>query len=307
MKFNPFSSPPLVGVDIQPHEARLVQLRKTSKGFLVERAAIVEMPDKVFADGKIKDWDKLRLVLANSVREHKLTGIATAINLPTNLVRIQHIKIPTGIPDAAVEEEIKVQVERDFPGLGDSLYIDFSITSAEESGYSDVFSVVTRQEYVSQYIQCINSIGLKTKIVDVDGYALKRIFKFDSISPPEEVYALACKINHSATLCISAGPEIIFQQMFAAYAIDEFLLQLKKRIQIFLAAFPGKLITNLAVYGNYPQIKIKMEEFDSDGAVKIHYPNPFASFLFSPDINHEIDKEKLLVACGSAMREVPKW
>lgn len=297
MKFYPFFSSPILGLDIQPHELRLIQLRKTAKGFQAEKAAIIKMPPSIFTDSKIRNWDALHQVLAESVQELDLAGMTTAINLPVNLVRMQHMQVPVGIPDAAIMDEIKIQIERDFPGLGHSLSIDFKIIHPNESGYLKIFFVVTRQEYVSQYIDCINSTGLKVKVVDVDAYALKRIFNLNSSG---EVSALACHVNLTASLTIFAEHEIVFHQQWDAGSESEFSSQLKNRMQVFLATFPDKKPSKLMVYNNNQPALPSSLDFE------IQYPRPFAAIKFNQEINAD-HLSAFLVACGSAMREVPRW
>lgn len=304
MKFPIFSSTSIIGLDIQPHELRLIQLRKTNKGFWAEKAAIIKMPDEIFADSKIRNWDGLRQVLAESVQELDLTGAATAINLPVNLVRMQRIQVPIGISDVAIMDEIKIQLERDFPGLGDSLSIDFKIIHPSEPGYLQVFFVVTRQEYVSQYVNCINSTGLKVKIVDVDVYALKRIFNIVPSHHAGEICALACHVNLKASLMIFTEYEIIFHRQWDSENESEFAAQLKNQMQIFLATFSDKKISTLMICGN------DLQEINVGWDFEVQYPSPFASIKLSQTLKQQINQENFpsfLVACGCAMQEVPRW
>lgn len=164
-----------MGLDIQPHVIRLMQLRQSGKRFQALQMAALRLQEQVFVEGKIRDFEPIRWLLNEEVKKRKLAGIATAIQIPANLVRLQTIQIPSGLSRDAIKEEIKLQLEKDFPGLSDSLAIDFSIERAEMAGYSSVHFVVTREEYISQYVSCINATGLIVKIVDVDIYALKRL------------------------------------------------------------------------------------------------------------------------------------
>lgn len=307
MKFNPFLSPSLVGLDIQPHAIRLVQLRKTNKSFLVEQADSVKMPDEAFSDGKIRNWDAIHLHVSALVKKMALTGMVTAINLPANQVRMQHMQVPYGLSDAAIAQEIKMQLEKDFPGLSDSLNIDFNVVTPKYAGYSEVMFVVTREEYVSQYVACINAAGLKVKVVDVDVYALKRLFNFSSPkNNPEEIRAIICHINHGASLIIFAANEIIFHHQWHAETAIEFLAQLKSQIQIFLAAYRDKNIRRLAIYSDDKSVTNIIREADLFQDIEIEYPDPLASLTLNQKVNSE-NIADFFLACGSAMREVPRW
>jgi len=178
----PFSSPSLIGLDINPHGLWLMQLRKAGNRFQVELAANERLPEAVFVDGKIMEWELIRQVVSQLVNKMGLTGMAAAIHIPAREVHMQKIQIPRGMSDYAIEEEIKMQIKRDFPGLSHSLFIDFSVEKLQQSPYLQVSFAAAREEYISQYVNCIHSSGLKVKVVDVDVYALERGQAINSFS-----------------------------------------------------------------------------------------------------------------------------
>jgi type IV pilus assembly protein PilM len=165
----------LLGVDIRPYALRLLQLRKTGKGFLAEFAHRLPLPEEIFDGERIRDFERLMSLLATLVQEKKLTGMTAAIHLPANMVRMQQMQIPTGLPDETIREEIHLQIAKDFPGLGDALLLDYHLETLHPSSSSTVYFVVTREDYVLQYVNCMNAAGLKVKIVDVDLYAVQRL------------------------------------------------------------------------------------------------------------------------------------
>lgn len=310
MKLNPFRARPLIGLDIQPHGMRLVQLRQIKSSYLVEQAVFSPLPEGLFNEGKIKHWEIIREKLANIVHQLNIKGMIAAVVIPAGLVRMQQIHVPYGLPEIAIEAEIKVQLEKDFPGFSDTLLIDFNIVNMKESGYSGIFFVATRQEYVSQYVDCIRSAGLSVKIVDVDVYALKRVLAVaSSQSQAEEVRSLICYINRVASLILFTSSEIISHHQWEVNDEDEFLPQLKSRINIFAATFPNKPLRRIAIYSNHHITQAingsgLHQEFDFD------YPNPLNTIRLNDQLLQSINAENIsdfLLACGAAMCEVPRW
>jgi Tfp pilus assembly PilM family ATPase len=338
VKFYPFSSPPLIGLDIQPGELRLIQMRKTRKTFVVEDASIIKLPETVFVDGKIKQWQELSLALRAGVEELACMNMAAAFSLPANLTRMQCLQVPVGISHAAIEEEIKVQVERDLPGLRDSLYIDFCISPSALAGYTNVFFVVTRQEYVSQYVDCLNATGLKVKIVDVDIFALKRILHFSSVKSlimksnkhllinqavnqevnqivnqaikQEEITILICDINHILYLIVFTDYQIVFHQQWQAKKELELITKLKNQITTFLSESSSYKISKLRVYADDLLIAEIKNEANANWSCEVDSLNDFSFIAWSQAVKEKIalkHRPSFLLACGAAMREVPKW
>lgn len=170
-----FSSPPLLGLDIQPHAIRFVQLRKTKQRFLVEQAGELSLAEDVFFDGKIHLFEAIRQLLQAEVKNRELYGMATAIQIPLNLVHVQLVQIPFGLSPMAIQTEVNMQLKKDFPELSDSLAVDFNVERVGD--YANVHIVVTRKAYLAEYVACINATGLMVKIIDVDSYILERLTK----------------------------------------------------------------------------------------------------------------------------------
>src|SRR5437870_11520006 len=123
----------MVGLDIQPHAILLMQLKLVRKKFQALQMATVALPSSVFVDGKIKQFEIIADLLKEQVIKMKLGGMAVAIQIPLNLVREQTMQVPSGLTTHAICEEIKLQIEKDFPGLNDALAIDFSTEKIEPS------------------------------------------------------------------------------------------------------------------------------------------------------------------------------
>lgn len=307
LNLNPFSKPSLVGLDIQPHGMRLVQLKKSRCGFLLERTATAALPGNVFGEGKIKCWDILHSALAEFVQAQGIHGLAAAIHLPANLVRMQRIQLPSGLLDEDIEAEIYEHIQRDLPGMHDALCIDFAVLSQNKAGYSNIFFAATRQGYLSQYMECVNRAGLKVKIIDVDIYALKRAVCF-SLSPPLsqiEVNAILHMVNNTVLFCIFDSEDILFHQEWDITEPAHLTDQLKTKIQFYLASNRHVEINKLTLSGDSENMSKMTSDIAHSGAFQLEYPDPFSRMkLSSPIVANTSD---LLIACGLAMRECAKW
>lgn len=312
MKRFSFSSPSLIGLDIQQDSVRLVQLKKTKRHYLAEHIAMRTLPSDVFREGKIKEWAMLSQVLTELVQTLGLQGSDTAIHLPANLVRMQQLQLPMGLSQADIEAEIYTHLQRDLPGMTDTLCLDFSLRPSVDAAYNAVFFAAARQEYVSQYIECVNAAGLKTKIVDVDTYALKRAACFAlHLSPQEtDVFAMVHVVNKVASLIIFNANEVIFHQHWDVLDKRDFSSQLKNRLQLCLATLQQAKVSKLIIGAANGYLDALANDFTPSWAFQLCYPNPFAAIPLAPNVDAHLvasQASDFLVACGSALREVPAW
>jgi type IV pilus assembly protein PilM len=282
----------VIGLDIQPYTLRLVQLRKIKNAYLLEQALETELTPDIFAEGKIQRWDLLRTALAEVINQYSLHKRSAVTQVPINLVRMQRMKVPMGLSEALIEAEIYAQVERDFPHINESLYIDYRVKPLPKTGYTSVCFVVSRQEYIAQLIRCIKNAGLKIQMVDVDLYALKRMFKmtlpFTHSADENLAEAIVCRVHGVTSLIIFNQDEIVFYQQWD----EETILRLQSSIQLFLATFTEMKLKKIYVY--LPEFLNSILLSDLD--IEVCFTDPFAKIKN----NHHLSPD-FLMACGMAM------
>lgn len=310
--FFSLSAPSLIGLDIQPDSIRLVQLKPVRNRFMAERIAYAALPAGVFDYGKITRWDLISAALSALVEAADIKGHAAAINLPANLVRMQRIQLPSELTEEEVEAEIHAHMQRDLPGMTDPLCMDFRIAPTRNTAYMDVFFAAARQDYLSQYRECVNAAGLRTKIVDIDIYALKRAAHFalqlDRLE--EETNALVSVVSDSASLIVFNAQDIIFHQQWEVSDKADFLGQLKNRMQVCLTAFQHLHIRKLFLCAARGYLNTLLDDLTPAWAFQVCCPNPFEQIELADTIDTSLVQSRpadFLVACGSAMRRAPLW
>lgn len=309
MKRLSFLSSSRVGLDIKPHSIRIIQLKKTRRGFSVENYATVELPADTFIEDKINDWDAVHSVLAPLVQTWGIEGAPTVIALPANLVRAKRMTLPAALSAGEIEAEIYAHVQQELPGMPDTLTIDFVVAAEKNSGTAEVFVTMTREVYLSQYIHCVTEAGLQIKIVDVDIYALTRSVAYALQLPMQhdQVIALCQLESTTIDLCVFSSQEIIFHQQWEMTSQLDLCTQLKRGMQLCFAAYPHLKIHELALCSDDDAIsRFVMEEWQLSPV----YPNPFARMALATQIDTEHFTSMtpyLLTACGLAMRELPRW
>jgi type IV pilus assembly protein PilM len=307
-----FSAPALVGLDIQPDSIRLVQLKKTRHGFLVEHVAAIPLPSPILMEGKIYHWDVLHAALGELVQALGIKGMAASIHLPARLVRMQQMQLPLGLSEAEIEAEIHTKMQRDLPGMTDALCIDFTLSTQKNRDYYDVFFTAARQQYLSDYTACINATGLRVKIVDVDMYALQRVvcFAFPPTATTNDVNAMVYVTNDMAAFVVFHAQKMIFYHHWDLSEATDFLPQLNSKIQLYLATDQQNTIHKLVVCGADHYFGGITNTTLPPWTVELCYPRPFARMTLASHLNAQFiaaNETDFLMACGSALREVPVW
>jgi type IV pilus assembly protein PilM len=307
-----FRAPSLVGLDIQPDGVRLVQLKKNKSTYLLQHMAMRRLPEGVFAEGKIKAWDGLSTVLSELVDTLNLKGASVAISLPVNLVRMQRMSLPSGLSEAEIEAEIDMRMRRDLPGMTEALCMDFQVSAKAHDAQVDVFFAITRQAYVAAYLACLEAVGLKTKIVDVDIYALKRTACFSLQQMPIDsvMHALMHVGKEVAWLILFNTEDILFYQSWDVLEGVDWLGQMETRMQMVLANVLQTDIHQVHLCATEERFNELLPHLTPSRARQIDAPNPFARMHTMQNIDTAMlasEGAHFWVACGLAMREVPAW
>ena len=271
----------MIGLDIRPHGLHLIQLRRTGKKTIAENAACIPLPNTLFAEGQITQWDALQDILHDVVNRLRLTGKSAAIHLPSNLVRIQQMELPLGMKEAAIQHEISMKLSRDFQGIDDQLIMDFDVLVQSENKTLQVYYAITRKEYVSRYVDCVKLSGLKIKKVDVDLFALRRAFPFD-------VNGVVVEVNQVMTLLLFSTHEILFHYEGRIGDDVEFRTEISKQISIFMKSNPRVITKRLVVYSQYQDA---FNEGSPDFEIQMF--NPFSIITFTPQFLAQIESKNL--------------
>jgi Tfp pilus assembly PilM family ATPase len=219
---------------------------------------------------------------------------------------MQSLNLPSGLSSHAVELEIYAYLERNLPGMRETLCIDFVDAPAKTIGYSQVFFAAARQEYLSQYIACVNAAGLQVKIVDVDVYALQRAvsFCFNSASERNAMNAILYLTNNNASLIGFTEDDIVFHQYWDITETADFHTQLKNRMQMCNSAIKKVILCGGREYVDMMKSAAVLLAMD------VCHVDPFADMRFSARMESEQITARaadFLIACGLSMRNIPKW
>lgn len=195
----------MIGLDIQVDGFRLIE-RSLNRG--IKKLLYQPFPSSVYQDGRVVDWQVVRIMLAKWVVSLRLSAKKTVLALPANVVRMQKMQLPVGLNAVDIKAEIATQLHRDLPGLQEKLIIDFITPNAKTStGYTDIFFAATKEALLMPYVECVRAAGLRVSAVDIDLYALKR-----AMCEAEPSVMILQVTSRCAQLVVFQDEEIVFHE-----------------------------------------------------------------------------------------------
>jgi len=195
-----FGSQQIVGLDIGSRYLKAIQVKDTSKGFLLERFGMMPLEPDLIVDGSI--LDSIRVVegirsLFQSIGA-RTKNVTVAVSGHSSVI-IKRITLPEMTEDE-LTESIRFEAEQYIPFDIDDVNLDFHILGpTEEPGQMEVLLVAVKKDKINEYVSVVQEANLSPQIVDVDAFALENAYEINYDVEPDQNVALvnigASRIN----------------------------------------------------------------------------------------------------------------
>lgn len=166
----------LLGVDIGSSSLRVLELKQTASGYMVQSYASEPLPDNTVEGNNIKDVDRLGLALKKLVDKSLSKTKQVAVAVPDSSVITKVVQLEEDLSETEKEELVILEADKYIPYPIDEVSIDYEIIgpSAKGGNLQDVLVVASRAENINVRIDLIKESGLELRIVDVESYAVER-------------------------------------------------------------------------------------------------------------------------------------
>ena len=184
------SSKSLVALDIGSYSIKLVQLKKTGKGYELLNFGMINLPPDTLVEGEIDNPEAVVDALRNLVKSEKVKNKQVVLGLSGQSVIIKKISVPLMSEDD-LAEMIREEAEQYIPFDIDEVNLDFQIVKAEgeipeetvegegDERQMDVLIVAARKDTIQVLLDIAKEVGLKVKVVDLSVFALENAFELD--------------------------------------------------------------------------------------------------------------------------------
>ncbi|MBK8817206.1 MAG: pilus assembly protein PilM [Methylococcaceae bacterium] len=168
----------VLGLDISTAAVKLLELSKVGTRYRVESYAVAPLPQDAFVDKNIANIDVISEAIKFAVKQSGTKIRQACVAVSGSAVMSKVISIPASLDESELEDQILDEASQYVPYSLDEVNLDFEIQRVNEANSQmlDVLLVASRKENVNDRVEALAKAGLKTKIVDVEAFAIENAF-----------------------------------------------------------------------------------------------------------------------------------
>ncbi len=179
--FSIFAKKPttILGIDITTTVVKLLEFsRDQNNHYKVESYMVAPLPRDAVVDKQLTDvqiiGDAIKKAVQRSGSNLKLAAVA--VGGPSVITKL--ITLPKGLNDDEMVEQIMIEADQYIPYGIDEVNFDFQVEGTNEidSNRVNVLLAASRKENVEARVSALAIAGLKTKIVDIEAFAIENAF-----------------------------------------------------------------------------------------------------------------------------------
>jgi type IV pilus assembly protein PilM len=214
-KKNPRGS---VGLDLDGAFVAAVQAQDGR----ISRAASMELPSGVIADGEVVDVERLSESLKSFFKENDLPT-RVRLGVSNQQIVVRHLELPQIEEESELAAAVRFQAAEAIAMPLDEAVLDYQVvgqaTSAEGSPRVRVVVVAARQAMIQRFVDGVRGAGLKPEGIDLNAFALVRALADNPpaeapagtvVDPDAELARVYCHLGGVTNLAVAVGGSCLF-------------------------------------------------------------------------------------------------
>ncbi|MFZ2726797.1 MAG: pilus assembly protein PilM [Methylococcaceae bacterium] len=168
----------VLSIDISTAAVKLLELSKVGSRYRVESYAVSALPQNAIVDKNIANVDMVADAVKIALKQSGTKLKQAAVAVSGSAVMTKVIPMPASLSDTQMEEQIMVEADQYVPYPLDEINFDFEVLQSNDANPEmvDVLLVASRRENIDDRVAALAKAGLKTKIVDVEAFAMENAF-----------------------------------------------------------------------------------------------------------------------------------
>lgn len=179
-------SSPVLGLDISSTAVKLLELSRSGNRYHVESYAVEPLPPNSVVEKNIAEIESVGEAIRRAIKRSGTRTRQAAVAVAGSAVITKVISMPASLNDDEMASQIEVEADQYIPYPLDEVNLDHEIIgeSERDADRVDVLLAASRKENVDVRVDAVELGGLKTKIVDVEAYAMENAFSLVTNSIP---------------------------------------------------------------------------------------------------------------------------
>jgi type IV pilus assembly protein PilM len=168
----------LVGLDIGSRSIKLGEVHNTKRGRILQKFGMVDLPQNSIVEGRIKEPSVVADAIKGLMSDLKVTEQNVATSVAGYSVIIKRITVGKQTEED-LHENIRYEAEQYIPFDLADVNIDFHIIGESElnPNQMNVMLVAAKTDIINEYIDLLDMADLNPCVIDIDVFALERVFE----------------------------------------------------------------------------------------------------------------------------------
>lgn len=168
----------VLSIDISSAAVKLLELSKVGTRYRVESYAVSPLPQDAVIDKNIANVNSIADAVKAAVKQSGTKVKQATVAVSGSAVMTKIITLDAALSDDEMEEQIMLEADQYVPYPLDEINFDFEVQGINESNPEmvDVLLAASRRENVDDRVEALLKAGLKTRIVDVEAFAMENAF-----------------------------------------------------------------------------------------------------------------------------------
>ncbi|MGH1428272.1 MAG: type IV pilus assembly protein PilM [Arenicella sp.] len=223
MSFLSRKSGSFLGVDIGSSAVKCVELVGSANSPKVKAWGVEPIEAGTIEEGAIVQQDSVIASLDSLLNRCRIKTKNVAVAISSSHAITKVIAMPIDMTESDIEDQVEMEASHFVPYAIEDVNLDFQALGPSKSNpdnEQDVLIAACRTDIVDDYVSVIQEVGLQPTVVDIDTFALQRLFsnqRVPNISGKNSQAVAAFDVGVNSTkVVVFEGDEIIFsrQQKF---------------------------------------------------------------------------------------------
>jgi type IV pilus assembly protein PilM len=168
-----------LGVDIGSSAVKCVELVGTVSSPKVKSWGIEALESGTIEEGSIVKQDDVISAIDSLLKRcrTKTKNVAVAVSSAHAITKV--ISMPNDLTERDIEDQVEMEAAHFVPYAIDDVNLDFSVLGPSPhnpDGEQDVLIAACRTDIIDDYVSVIQEVGLQPSVVDIDTYAIERLY-----------------------------------------------------------------------------------------------------------------------------------
>ncbi|MCG9479658.1 MAG: pilus assembly protein PilM [Actinomycetia bacterium] len=246
-----------IGMDISSNRIAVAEVTKKRNTFIIDNAAVFEVPEQVIEKGEIKDTRVVSSAIKDIWGYYRFGSRKVFVGLSNPKVIIKEIKLPI-TDDREIESSIKYQINDLVPISKNNITYDYFVVDKDDES-SNIMIAGAAKNMVDSIVESLRNIRINPVAIDLNCFSLYRVintayhFQSQKATDKKNAYCLVNIGKDISIINMLTGNQLKFPR-FSNISIKTFIDYISKK-------------TNKS-YGDIEKI---LDDFDFDQSLDMQF------------------------------------